>query len=222
MNQDTRLETWGLGQPILWPDPRLGPWWVALKWVKIGSSVECVGVELWNGVHPAEDTASSPGIEVQLLDGCQPGPIGTTELRKLPLSALIEDRRRSATTLFRALGDAVAPASLEEERRYRRGADMVEQKKSHLGRPRQYDDSHYAEVASVYSEAWQQGADPTSTVARKWVVNKSTAAKWVRKCRDLKLLPETRRGVARATAVQRGRSRRRSVDRKRGHSQGAE
>jgi transposase len=49
-------------------------------------------------------------------------------------------------------------------------------------------------VARVYINALYYTGKPTKAVADEWMVAKSTAAKWVRKARDLKLLGETRRG----------------------------
>jgi hypothetical protein len=61
-------------------------------------------------------------------------------------------------------------------------------------RRRGYGTEHYAAVARVYINALYYTGKPTKAVADEWMVAKSTAAKWVRKARDLKLLGETRRG----------------------------
>lgn len=65
------------------------------------------------------------------------------------------------------------------------------------GRPAQYDAEHWAEVAEVYREGWQRGT-PTKAVAEHFTVSKSTAAKWVARCRTLGLLPVTSKGKGQA------------------------
>jgi hypothetical protein len=65
------------------------------------------------------------------------------------------------------------------------------------GRPPIYDLEHFREVARVYSEAEWLGQPPTKTVADRWKVQLSTAAKWVSRARhEFSLLPATQKGKA--------------------------
>lgn len=59
----------------------------------------------------------------------------------------------------------------------------------------------FERVAEIYNKALLRGASPIQTIVKEWPTNKSTAAKWVWKCRrpPLNLLPPTRRGVRRGS-----------------------
>jgi hypothetical protein len=60
------------------------------------------------------------------------------------------------------------------------------------GRPPVYGDEHYREVARIYSQAWRKGdRHPTLTVATKYTVARSTAAKWVSTARQRGFLGPT-------------------------------
>jgi hypothetical protein len=62
---------------------------------------------------------------------------------------------------------------------------------------RGYPDEHWMAVADAYREAASKGSRaPTATVADIWGIKRNTAAAWVRKCRQLGLLPEARPGRA--------------------------
>jgi hypothetical protein len=72
------------------------------------------------------------------------------------------------------------------------------------GPPPKYGPEHFAEVARVYREAYSNNRKPTRAVAQHFTrklrhgVSESAAAKWVFRCRNLGLLPQTTRGKARA------------------------
>ena len=55
-----------------------------------------------------------------------------------------------------------------------------------LGRPPIYDAAHFVRVAEVYNAHLIR---PTSTVADSFGVTKTTAAKWVSRCRERGLIP---------------------------------
>ena len=62
--------------------------------------------------------------------------------------------------------------------------------------------AHFAEVARIYSEALDGGdRSPRMRVVEQMGVSKSTAAKWIARCRTLKppLLPRTTPGRAAGT-----------------------
>lgn len=63
------------------------------------------------------------------------------------------------------------------------------------GRPPMYGPEHWRQVATVYAESYQSGSGtPTQEVADKFKVSKSTAAKWVHRCREMGLLNPTSKG----------------------------
>jgi hypothetical protein len=54
---------------------------------------------------------------------------------------------------------------------------------------------HYKQVAEVYDEALDAGDPPTQSVAEAFDVPYTTAARWVRRARDLGCLPPPAPGV---------------------------
>ena len=54
---------------------------------------------------------------------------------------------------------------------------------------------HYRQVAEVYDEAIDAGDPPTQAVAETFDVPYTTAARWVRRARDLGLLPPPTPGL---------------------------
>jgi hypothetical protein len=82
------------------------------------------------------------------------------------------------------LVSAVPELTAEPERRRR-------------GRPPAYGPNHYIEVRRVYVDAYRRHRGPTKAVADHFDVPLGTAANWVRKLRDLKMLtPATEIGKA--------------------------
>ena len=59
--------------------------------------------------------------------------------------------------------------------------------KAKPGRPALYGPAHFVEVAAVYTGAHVEGKHPTKAVADHFHVARSTAAKWVARCRSPKL-----------------------------------
>ena len=56
---------------------------------------------------------------------------------------------------------------------------------------------HYKQVAEVYDEAIEEGDPPTQSVAEAFDVPYTTAARWVRRARQLGLLPPPTPGLPR-------------------------
>lgn len=54
---------------------------------------------------------------------------------------------------------------------------------------------HYEQVAEVYDEALDAGDPPTQSVAEAFDVPYTTAARWVRRARDLGHLPPPQPGL---------------------------
>ena len=61
-----------------------------------------------------------------------------------------------------------------------------------------HDRSHYERVAQRYEQLRQAGSvsNPTAKIADEWGYSRNTVAGWVRRCRELELLPPGRRGRA--------------------------
>lgn len=53
---------------------------------------------------------------------------------------------------------------------------------------------HYRRVADRYKELVRLDRAPIRIIAREWEVASATAAGWIRRCRELELLPPGRRG----------------------------
>lgn len=58
-------------------------------------------------------------------------------------------------------------------------------------------DEHYVQVAEVYDEALDAGDPPTHAVAETFAVPYSTAARWIRRARQLGWLPPAVNGLPR-------------------------
>jgi transposase len=65
------------------------------------------------------------------------------------------------------------------------------------GLMRGHSSEHYQQVAEVYDEAIEANDPPTQAVAEAFGVPYSTAARWVRRTRQLGLLPAPAPGLAR-------------------------
>jgi hypothetical protein len=105
-------------------------------------------------------------------------------LRRFPWSQWT----RAAEALWRLNTDASGWSVLSSDLH-----TPVEAKETRRG----YPDELWAAVADAYREAAAKGSRaPTATVAELWGIKRNTAAAWVRKCRQLGLLPEARPGRA--------------------------
>jgi hypothetical protein len=187
--------------PILWPDRAEGPFEVRLFMQRLRGRNECVGIE----IRPA------PGTD--------PRPLLSSELREVPMREMIDDERRQYLEWLRDIHshrDEVAEQLAQEGKlapddlaRFDRGIrDLygselatgagaeIRGKSSRRGGRRPYDDAFYQRVAAVYTEAWRARDFPTKAVGKAFFKNKSTAAKWVAKCREKGMLPPTTRGRA--------------------------
>jgi hypothetical protein len=145
-------------------------------------------------VHLAvvEGRAEPVGLELRVAPGHPPRPITTYDLRGLRLAEIVaEARKRVAGALFAPVGDEDWDATPWA------GGLEGAWAPAGRGRPPLYGPDHYLEVARIYREAFAIGIPPTLAVGRRFVVTKSTAAKWISKARALGLLPPTTRGRAR-------------------------
>jgi hypothetical protein len=157
--------------PIRWPKPS-GPYEVTLRFEWIDGRWECTGVDV-----RAVDAA-----------GAKPEIVTASLLRSLPLGRLID---KHLVTFKTAITTEDIDGTV-----YRFESDYTGRPKRG-GRPVKYGPEHYVEVARTYREAYERRRTPTRAVAARFKVSETAAAKWVAKCRDLGLLPQTTKGKAR-------------------------
>lgn len=159
-----------------WPDERKGPLEITLHWALVDGRAECVGVTVMRGVF-----FHTSAFEYRdLLDtgaiAARGAGLKATDLR-LPVADFIERDRAKIVARFSGEWD-------DRQQEWWAGAGAVR------GGPT------YAAIAQTYSSAWARGEHPTAAVASEFGVSKSTAAKWVAKCRERGLLAPTERGRA--------------------------
>jgi len=207
-----------------WPDPDSGPFDLWTTFAIIDGRAEVVGVELW-AVDPASLSSRITRLAPQearrhwpptgLPWGSRVGGIRAKDLR-VPLGRIVSDymtreRHRAKAQLIpglmaksrQLLGGTAAsrrawsetPKGQAAARHFLEATEDTPKRKA--GRPA-WPTSHYEEVAIVYVEALRDGLNPTTTVMERFFVSKSTAAKWVYRCRrpPLNLLDPTVRGRA--------------------------
>lgn len=186
--RSSSVDTDGRGRfEFYWPDPDSGPYLVAVTMDTVQGRLEVVGVEMW-GRTPSPSVWQQQGFPT-----AHPTPISSTAIR-LPLdriaSASMDYAHMTAQVIsyFRDhLPDDVKQAG-EQIGRF--------EGPKQPGRPTLYDRAHFEAVAAVYNEALARHGNPTAAVASRFNVSKSTAAKWVARCRNDGLLPPTARGRA--------------------------
>lgn len=177
---------------------------------------EVIGVEVWS-VDPATLPKRATGMTkkevehhwhspVWMPTGEPDGAIRSKDLR-LPLGRMVSEYvarvRRTATMLTSEefLANPRPDPGFKHPRIQARQRVLLElldegaPKKA--GRPA-LPVSHYVEVAEVYTEALRNGANPRAAVKEHFHVSKSSAAKWVHRCRlaPLNLLAKTSSGRA--------------------------
>lgn len=150
-----------------WPSSQRAKWTVTLEFGFVAGRVQCIGFSV-------RSTLVSESFTPALL-------------RKIPIRKLIDEVLDNPTRElvqlaglppFNLLTD-LASAGLEALRRPKSRA------KAERGRPVVYGSEHYARVAEIYRASSRA---PTQTVADEFDVNRTTAANWVRRCRQLGLL----------------------------------
>jgi hypothetical protein len=190
---------------MLWPDAKRGPWYVRANWVEIDGRPECAGLNIWKGAR--QDPRNIVGYLE--LPRTTPAPIGAAELRTLPIGTIINTLRQQAAQLDAIHQKQTADAFVANPKWARAAPDTkkallapvsTEWDKPRRGRPRDYGDEHFAEVARVYVDAWQGSAaqSPTQAVADHFGagVTRSAAAKWVARARAMGMLGPALRGRA--------------------------
>lgn len=126
-----------------------------------------------------------------------PRPISAAEVRSIPIGEIVAE----AGWLLRRYIREIAAGDVEANERTRARARNAQVAVEGTGRL--YGIDHWQEVARIYREAMST-RQPTLVVSEHFHVSRSTAAKWVRRCRDLGLLPETTQGKTSAAPKPRG------------------
>jgi len=206
-----------------WPHTINGPYWIEVRWLKLGERWECVGLSI--------DFA--PGVPVR--------PLLTADLRRIKMGDLLEYAASCLPeAMFHAYYPEPEPATPEQEANLRfiiktgaeiRGepapsAEAIERRVSEvdqetaqgqkealqeslrsLPKPRAaLSADTLQEVARVYDKARKNGDPPTKAVQEYFGIKKSRAARWVWMCRSdkYKLLPKTEQGRARGNRTEEG------------------
>lgn len=179
---------------VRWPPPD-GDIVVELTWARVGGRVDCVRVGISSGcrIHDGD-------IEPELSrfgEALERQAITTSMVRSIPFGTIIDDRRREVVARFTKDLDerdlSVAAPGFRS---------LIEAWSGQASPPRgDWAPDHWAEVARIYTAAWRSGDGegsqrrPTKAVQEHFNVSKSTAAKWVAKCRnELGLLGPTTKG----------------------------
>jgi transposase len=186
---------------------------VVLRFAEVDGRAMLVNVEIGARYY---DNEEGTGVDFeQELGAPEPVPVTTSVLRSIPLARLTEQALWEFARTYgaaasgapegefereyaKAFSPEFAKATGEEQRRRffedrAAAARAATAAKRGPGRPRLYDDEHFAEVARVYREH-SGGPAPTKAVAESFQTSKATAAKWVARARDMGLLerPERR------------------------------
>lgn len=168
---------------IRWPDEADGPWVVTMNWREDAGSVVCTGLSL------------------DLLPERPPQPVTATRMRELPVARIIsaarEERFDEAGGRFAEAYDSgqdidVDPHIVDGARAF---AEPWAERSP--GRPMYLGESHYREVAQIYSSALAAGKPPLVAVKEHCFVTRPTASRYVAAARSAGLLPPTSRGRAR-------------------------
>jgi hypothetical protein len=144
---------------------------IVLRFAEVDGRMICANIEI--------------GVDLDNPDELDPEPITTELLRRIPLAYLINQTLQKAVRSYEAASNwesfgPVARARLP-------AAKAAIEKPKRPGRPPEYGDDHYAEVAAVY-RAHSGGHSPTKAVMEHFGVSKSAAAKWVAEARKRSLL----------------------------------
>lgn len=184
---------------IDWPDETRGPWRIEVGWEVLGGRWEAVALN----VSPSGYAPLAPlravdvrGLRLgEIVERSRPQLLDEVDregaLASVP-STLQRLDRQTADNPWRS--DAERAEAVERaatlEPAVREAAETlaalegVKPPRAKPGRPALYGPEHWAEVAAIYRDAHIHGLRPTRAVAEKWHVERSTAAKWVARCRD--------------------------------------
>jgi hypothetical protein len=173
---------------IRWPDEADGPWAVSVNWRADEGSVVCTG------------------LSIELLPERAPEPVTATLVRGLPVARIIsaarEERFDEAGGRFAEAYDSGQDIDVDPHIVDGARAFAEPWKERSPGRPVFLDESHYVEVAQIYSSALAAGRSPLVAVQRRYTVSRPTASRYVAAARSNGLLPSTSRGRPRGNGAQ--------------------
>ncbi|GAB2747721.1 hypothetical protein [Nocardioides pakistanensis] len=206
-----------------WPQrkaTRLGPWEVTLWWQPVNGSPQVVGVDI-RSFHSSDDggPGAAPNLRqvgasddgtttyyvggepreftgLEPIDGNALAVVTKALLRDLPWESLRENTRRNLR--WEAVGaEALAVDPAAKARARERAKALREPMRA------SYPPEHWEDVARVYNDAVARGdRHPTAAVRDQLIPARverdrararTTAANWVRKARQLDLIPNDRR-----------------------------
>ncbi|WP_345262615.1 hypothetical protein [Nocardioides nanhaiensis] len=163
-------------------------WIVGVEWGEVDGAVEAVGLVLR---QPSDAQR----------------PITASALRRLQPAAVIAAARQQR---YEALGGSMVEAYRAAEAGDPDNAHLLDDVSPGLvdhaergsapwgpngrGRPKEYGEEHFEDVARIYNEAVDSGRYPLQAVMETRFVTRSTASRWVRQARDRGLLPATSQG----------------------------
>jgi hypothetical protein len=146
---------------------------VALRFASVEGRLVCIGLE----IGPPVSVNEQGSFVFDTVDDAELDALRSTEIR-LPLRELVDKALESAALAALNLSPEVA-ARFEPHRAAARKS--LERKP---GRPPQYSDDHYREVARIYEETLRSGRrDPLQACMRELRIEKTTAANKVREAR---------------------------------------
>ena len=175
-----------------WRDPTGGHWIVTFTWAEVNGRPEVIGVNIRSHLDILYGDIRDGTAVVEVHPVGQPASMTRTVWRSFPAAQTIDKARRGSRRLLEKLAEE-APGSLEEKNR--KDLELYREPDPRRGgRPRLYDQDHFRKVADVYRDAWRRSNSPTQTVASRFNVSPSTAAKWVKRARDMGFLGKTTAG----------------------------
>lgn len=169
--------------PLRWTDSAGNDWLYEFDWRVIRGRAVPIGVHLWSKKKSGGEAEGET-------------PLTATTVREFPTGGTLALDRKINARLQKAFAKALSDPRYARERRRRiAAAEQWEESQAGKPGPKKYGAAHFREVAEVYLDALI-GGKPTLAVAERFVVSKSTAAKWVARARQIGLLDPTQRGKA--------------------------
>jgi hypothetical protein len=148
---------------------------VQLRFALVEGRLVCIGIE----IGPPLVVNDKNARVFNVIDDAELESLRSAEIR-LPLRDLIDKALERAVTL----GENLAKFGPEYEARWERHTAAAKRGPKKLGRPRQFEDDHYQQVATIYEETLRSGRrDPLRAVMRELKIEKTTAASKVREAR---------------------------------------
>jgi len=159
---------------LLWNGRR-----IEVRFAEIDDRLVCIGLEIGPKLNDEERFVNVKEDDLK--------PLTAAEVR-FPFRRLVEAGLQSALLVRTGTGDFAADIqALVADTKTLETARAEPPKRT--GRPPTYGREHYAKVARIYREHVNAGGRaPTKAVQKVFQVEKSTAAKWVSKARELEEL----------------------------------